>query len=1132
MATAGNSGASNHNHIINGEPASLELDRYQRVHAPQLDATFNSRLEAFGNRTIDVISPPPIRRQSSSVSNRIERFARLSHSGASSPLLVNGTHGNPSPPQNLPLQPPPLVDAPRQRTPPQPPPQPTPEAMAVNRMTPRAQTASNVDWTVRKIITQLNACRQDIREGHSRLTTYILESTKATERRIHHGPDLFANVQTQPTEEQKGKTIRIKSKQHVKGKRDQREAHYMPICTKTNKERVPPYRFHHVEIKKNVLTPNTMLTFVPHLRDLESSEETEYNRWLKELEDIDLKSGFKPMIRVEKQKLTIQGEKAATVSMYFDTWLENMAIAGCNKSALISYMAAREPDDAITPQQKTDILNSQGKENATPGANKAAKMFTDAFQHVFRDGLPASKQIDLRRVLMLDESVDNIMDSKPIVKDATSLHDDEDEDELAETNLATYCILGCLICYSHSCDHGEYDNKNMKRTFSISSCSRLSDCLKVRRKGKTNDVRPGKPCRRQCYKRASDVVSSHLHHRPWSDDERIVLRSLFTTANHSAFKGDAICLAAEFLNRDCNEIHKEFKSLGIALPQPDPPDAPPLKNLSWYDRRRKVLLGDWQDHTISHAHQRRENLEPCSHEGPCAPRICPCVDADVLCEKFCGCTVENCAYKFTGCACHSQGKTCQQNKKEKPCICVQLNRECDPQLCGSCGVLERADPLNANDTELHASGCQNCDLQRGLGKSLLLGQSQLEGCGYGLFTAENIAQDEFIVEYVGELITHDEGVRREARRGNVFDEESNVSYVFTLLENEGIWVDAAIYGNLSRYINHASEHDTRGCNITPRILYVNGEYRIEFTALRDIAAGEELFFNYGENFPNLTKKLLDDKAARKPDSKSKSTRTKPGSEPGGPVPRKTSKIGKKRGPGRPRVKRDLPPGFALERETERGKRKRKLDEYEETDDDYDPVVLRASKTKAGESARDSEEPGSASRLRRRLNKEQNRQQQPETPTKRSDLMNKKARGKRGGARPGSGRPRKHPRPVPKPHAAAELTSDMPTESESPAPGLGRTGTSSLGAVSTPEPKRVTRRSEKIDIFEIEDSDDAAANAPLFSSGVKGKKGEVDATVQQRDDEDEDQDVLVRQRSNRATRTRRPPAKFRDDDIWN
>jgi hypothetical protein len=77
------------------------------------------------------------------------------------------------------------------------------------------------------------------------------------------------------------------------------------------------------------------------------------------------------------------------------------------------------------------------------------------------------------------------------------------------------------------------------------------------------------------------------------------------------------------------------------------------------------------------------------------------------------------------------------------------------------------------------------------------------------------------------------------------------------LENEGIWVDAAMYGNLSRYINHASEHDKKACNITPKVMWVNNEFRIKFSALRDIRAGEELFFNYGEYFPNLTKKLLE-----------------------------------------------------------------------------------------------------------------------------------------------------------------------------------------------------------------------------------------------------------------------------------
>jgi hypothetical protein len=63
-------------------------------------------------------------------------------------------------------------------------------------------------------------------------------------------------------------------------------------------------------------------------------------------------------------------------------------------------------------------------------------------------------------------------------------------------------------------------------------------------------------------------------------------------------------------------------------------------------------------------------------------------------------------------------------------------------------------------------------------------------------------------------------------------------------------------------------------------------------------------------------------------------------------------------------------------------------------------------------------------------------------------------------------------------------------------------------------------------IEIADSDDSVSNRGLRSSGFKA------AELSMQLDDDEDQDVLIRQRSDRASRTRRPPAKFRDDDMWN
>ncbi|TFA98275.1 Histone-lysine N-methyltransferase EZH1 [Trichoderma ghanense] len=990
--------------------------------------------------------------------------------------------------------------------------------------TPKAQTVPVTEWTVQTLAKQLTTFNQQVRKDHAQLVAHAIESARCREWRTQHGLDLFRELQTHPNPEVKGKQIKIKFKQHNKNKKEQKDVRYNVHCVKTNKPAVPSYRFHHVEIKKNVLMPNTMLTFVPHLRDLEGSEEAKYNLWLKELEDIDLKSGFKPMNRDEKFVAIIQGERAATLSLYLDMWLKELNIPSCNKSTLIRYMASHASDDAITPQQKTDIIKSHGHGSAmTPEEHRAAELFTAAFQLAFKENQPQLKQIELRKVLFLDESVDSVMDNKPAAKEVSIIQQDN-EDEVVESNLATYCILGCLICFSHSCDHGEYDIKNWKRTFSLSSCAPLSDILRRKRIAAAGvNTIADVPCRRRCY-RLKIPPDPGAVLKPWTEDERMLLRTLYITTDFSKTKMDPICLATEFLNRNCDEVYAEFQSLNIGIPGADLAEPPRPRNISWYDRKRKMLIGDWQEHTITHEHQRRELLEPCSHDGPCAPKICSCVDAGVLCERFCGCTEANCAYKFTGCACHSLGKTCLPKQKDRPCICVQLNRECDPQLCGSCGAFERADPANAEDDVLHSSGCQNCDLQRGRHKTLLLGQSQLEGVGYGLFTAEDIAQDEFIVEYVGELITHDEGVRREARRGDVFDETSNISYVFTLLENEGIWVDAAIYGNLSRYINHASEHDTRGCNITPRILYVNGEFRIKFTALRDIKAGEELFFNYGENFPNLTKKLLDNKSGEKPEGPRKVGRPKR-AETGDRVARKVPKIEHKKG-GRPKSKKkkmmataatvnttttttvqaavvaasdddSLAGSPSMVFHTRKRKRHTLIDSEEE---EYHPPGTDAASSAAAAHANTEEGELLGSKRLRKTTRSQRAKEPETTPAKTPGSEEQKPRGKRGGARPGSGRPRKHPRVIPKPSkeppqpAQAAQPADSSQESQLDANTSASAPTQTpTPTPSTPKQTRTGREEGPEEVVEIEDS--------------------------------EDQDVVT---MTRTSRNRRLPAKFREE----
>lgn len=97
--------------------------------------------------------------------------------------------------------------------------------------------------------------------------------------------------------------------------------------------------------------------------------------------------------------------------------------------------------------------------------------------------------------------------------------------------------------------------------------------------------------------------------------------------------------------------------------------------------------------------------------------------------------------------------------------------------------------------------------------------------GQGLFAAQNIKQDTKIIRYIGEKITHEESDRRLAA-GNV--------YIFGLDERYAI--DGDVPKNTARFINHSC---------APNCHTEQFGNTIWIIAIRDIAAGEELTYNYG-----------------------------------------------------------------------------------------------------------------------------------------------------------------------------------------------------------------------------------------------------------------------------------------------
>jgi uncharacterized protein len=100
--------------------------------------------------------------------------------------------------------------------------------------------------------------------------------------------------------------------------------------------------------------------------------------------------------------------------------------------------------------------------------------------------------------------------------------------------------------------------------------------------------------------------------------------------------------------------------------------------------------------------------------------------------------------------------------------------------------------------------------------------------GWGVYAAQPIEEDTFIVEYKGELVPQAEAWRREQR----------------YLPKQRIWIfnintrwarDAAFGGNIARYVNHA-------CHPNCYVEVIG--HHIWIRASRDIRTGEELTYDY------------------------------------------------------------------------------------------------------------------------------------------------------------------------------------------------------------------------------------------------------------------------------------------------
>lgn len=168
------------------------------------------------------------------------------------------------------------------------------------------------------------------------------------------------------------------------------------------------------------------------------------------------------------------------------------------------------------------------------------------------------------------------------------------------------------------------------------------------------------------------------------------------------------------------------------------------------------------------------------------------------------------------------------------CDCSEEWRDGQNHACGEdSDCINRATKMECVDGDCNCgAGCQNQRFQRKEFANVSVIKTEKKG--FGLRADSDLQANDFVFEYIGEVINEPTFRRRMVQ----YDEEGIKHFYFMSL-TKSEFVDATKKGNLGRFCNHSCNPN---CYVDKWV--VGDKLRMGIFAGRKIKAGEELVFNY------------------------------------------------------------------------------------------------------------------------------------------------------------------------------------------------------------------------------------------------------------------------------------------------